>query len=173
MLCVRRAVRVVPSQPGSFRSSGAHTVALPLPVWCGPTAEPPEPAVHWPGVRILLSCRSDQAGSDSSRSRSEKNSPSLFAYVIYGIYTPIGLYYVAVFRLFVFRMCASLWNPSLIPLVLIHSSLLLRSVVPFQDVRYKNISLCLSACYLFFLLEISVTEMHELHFCALFLFLTL
>lgn len=58
---VRRVFRAAPPQPGSRRSSGADAGALPLPVGRGPTAEPPEPTVRRPGVRVLLCGRSDQA----------------------------------------------------------------------------------------------------------------
>lgn len=63
---VRRVYRAAPPQPGSGRGSGADAGALPLPVGRGPTAEPPEPTVHRPGVRVLLRGGSDQARGHSA-----------------------------------------------------------------------------------------------------------
>ena len=69
--CVHRLATGVPLQLGS-RSTGTHTVPLPLPVWCGEAPDLPRPALHGPPVRILLYRRSGQARSGSCRSRCER-----------------------------------------------------------------------------------------------------
>ena len=63
------------------RSTGTHTVPLPLPVWCGEAPDLPRPALHGPPVRILLYRRSGQARSGCCRPRCERVLDCLWIFI--------------------------------------------------------------------------------------------